>query len=296
VKSSSNSIIGFENFLIAEGDELNTIRSYLYDIQQLDKFISVKNISLTSITHDDLRDFIRSLFDMGLSAVSINRKISAIKSFYRYCVHEKTIQVNPATDLELLKIGRKLPQTLSIEEITKIIDAAHEKTALGLRDRACLELLYASGLRISELLNLRMIDLDMDSKLMRVIGKGNKQRLVPFGRQAAQAVEEYLHAGRPLLTKQRSLPYLIVNARGKRMSRMGFLKIMRKYRIKSGISKRVTPHMFRHSFATHLLEGGADLRVVQELLGHADISTTQIYTHIDREYLKEVHRLYHPRS
>jgi integrase/recombinase XerD len=296
VKSTSDSITGFENFLIAEGDELNTIRSYLYDIQQLEKYVIAKNISLISVTHGDLRNFIRSLFDMGLSAVSINRKISAMKAFYRYCIHEQLIKINPALDLELLKIGRKLPQTLSIEEISKIIDAAHEKTALGLRDRACLELLYASGLRVSELLNLTLIDVDMDSKLMRIIGKGNKQRLVPFGRQAAHALEDYLMTGRPLLTKQRSVPYLITNARGKKMSRMGFLKILRKYRIKSGITKRVTPHMFRHSFATHLLEGGADLRVVQELLGHADISTTQIYTHIDREYLKEVHRLYHPRS
>jgi integrase/recombinase XerD len=296
VKSTNNTIIGFENFLIAEGDELNTIRSYLYDIQQLGKFVDTLKISLISVTHGDLRNFIRSLFDMGLSAVSINRKISAMKAFYRYLVHERTIQVNPAADLELLKTGRKLPQTLSIEEISSIIDAADEKTALGLRDRACLELLYASGLRVSELLSLKLIDIDMDSKLMRIIGKGNKQRLVPFGKQAAHAVEEYLRAGRSLLTKQRSVPYLIVNARGKRMSRMGFLKIVRKYRIKSGIIKRVTPHMFRHSFATHLLEGGADLRVVQELLGHADISTTQIYTHIDREYLKEVHRQYHPRS
>jgi integrase/recombinase XerD len=296
VKSISNSITGFENFLIAEGDELNTIRSYVYDIQQLEKYAVAEKISLTSITHDTLRNFIRSLFDIGLSAVSINRKISAMKAFYRYCVHERIIQVNPATDLELLKIGRKLPQILSIEEISRIIDAAHEKTALGLRNRACLELLYASGVRVSELLNIKLIDLDIDSKLVRITGKGNKQRLVPFGKQAARAVEEYLHAGRSLLTKHRSVPYLIINARGRRMSRMGFLKIVRKYRIKSGITKRVTPHMFRHSFATHLLEGGADLRVVQELLGHADISTTQIYTHIDREYLKEVHRLYHPRS
>ncbi|KPJ74278.1 hypothetical protein AMJ52_01205 [candidate division TA06 bacterium DG_78] len=296
MKSTSDIIIGFENFLIAESDELNTIRSYLYDIHQLEKFVVAQKISLISVTHSDLRNFIRSLFDIGLSPVSINRKISGIKAFYRYLIHERTIQVNPAADLELLKVGRKLPQTLSIEEISKIIDAANEKNALGLRDRACLEFLYASGLRVSELLNLKLIDLDVDSGLMRIIGKGNKQRLVPFGKQAANAVEEYLRAGRSLLTKQRSVPYLIVNARGKRMSRMGFLKIVRKYRIKAGITKRVTPHMFRHSFATHLLEGGADLRVVQELLGHADISTTQIYTHIDREYLKEVHRLYHPRS
>ncbi|GAG54783.1 unnamed protein product, partial [marine sediment metagenome] len=271
MKSTSDIIIGFENFLIAEGDELNTIRSYLYDVQQLEKFFIVQKKSLISATHNDLRIFISSLFDMGLSAVSINRKISVIKGFYRYLLHDRRIDTDPAADLELLKVGRKLPQTLSVEEIGAIIDAADERAPLGLRNRACLELLYASGLRVSELLNLRLTDLDMDSRLLSIIGKGNKQRLVPFGKQAANAVEEYLRSGRPLIMKQRSAPYLIVNVRGKRMSRMGFLKIMRKYRIKAGIKKRVTPHTFRHSFATHLLEGGADLRVVQELLGHADI-------------------------
>jgi integrase/recombinase XerD len=296
VKPTSNTITGFENLLIAEGNELNTIRSYLYDVQQLEKFITDRKKSLVSVSHADLRDFIGFLFDIGLSALSINRKISAIKGLYRYLLFNKTIRSNPAVELELLKVGRKLPQTLSIEEIVAIIDAADEKNPLGLRNRACLELLYASGLRISELLNLNLTDLDIEAGLMSVIGKGNKQRLVPFGKKAAKAVNEYLSLGRALIAKQRSVPYLVLNARGKRMSRMGFLKILRKYCIKAGIKKRVTPHTFRHSFATHLLEGGADLRVVQELLGHTDISTTQIYTHIDREYLKEVHRLHHPRG
>jgi integrase/recombinase XerD len=236
------------------------------------------------------------MFDTGLSPTSINRKISSIKAFYRYLVFNKTINYSPASDLELLKVGRKLPLILSIDEVVAIIESADEKTPLGLRNRACLELLYAAGLRISELLGLKITDMDLDNDLLNVFGKGNKQRIVPFGKKAEKAIDEYMTFGRPLILKKRSSPFLVLNARGKFMSRMGFLKILRKYRIKAGIKKRVTPHMFRHSFATHLLEAGADLRTVQELLGHADISTTQIYTHVDREYLKEIYRSHHPRA
>lgn len=296
VKEASDIIKDFENFLISEGDELNTIRSYTYDLLQLENFLSIhKKTPITTTVHD-LRDFIHTMFDTGLSPRSINRKISSIKAFYRYLVFNKTINYSPASDLELLKVGRKLPLILSIGEVTSIIESADEKTPLGLRDRACLELLYAAGLRISELLSLTITDLDLDNDLVNVIGKGNKQRIVPFGKKAEKAIDEYISIGRPLIIKKRSSPFLILNARGKNMSRMGFLKILRKYRIKAGIKKRVTPHMFRHSFATHLLEAGADLRVVQELLGHVDISTTQIYTHIDREYLKEIYREHHPRA
>ncbi len=296
MKEISDVIKGFENFLISEGDELNTIRSYIYDIQQLENFVVTKKKALVNTTTTDLRAFIHALFDGGLSSTSINRKISSIKTFYRYLVYNKTTNSNPAFDMELLKVGRKLPLTLSIDEVSAIIESAYEKTTLELRDRACLELLYGSGLRISELLDLKVTDLDRNNSLINVIGKGNKQRIVPFGKKAATALDEYITVARPLITKGRSSPFLILNARCKRMSRMGFLKIFRKYRIKAGIKKKVTPHTFRHSFATHLLEAGADLRSVQELLGHADISTTQIYTHVDREYLKEIYREHHPRA
>ncbi|MCK4756089.1 site-specific tyrosine recombinase XerD [candidate division WOR-3 bacterium] len=296
MKEASDIIKDFENFLISEGDELNTIRSYTYDLLQLENFLSIRKKTPITTTVYDLRNFIHAMFDTGLSPRSINRKISSIKAFYRYLVFNKTINYSPASDLELLKVGRKLPLILSIGEVTSIIESADEKTPLGLRDRACLELLYAAGLRISELLSLTITDLDLDNDLVNVIGKGNKQRIVPFGKKAEKAIDEYISIGRPLIIKKRSSPFLILNARGKNMSRMGFLKILRKYRIKAGIKKRVTPHMFRHSFATHLLEAGADLRVVQELLGHVDISTTQIYTHIDREYLKEIYRVHHPRA
>jgi integrase/recombinase XerD len=289
-------IADFENYLISAGDELNTIRAYVYDIKQLEAFLLSRHKTLSSARTENLRSFIHALHDRGLNPTSINRKISSIKTLYRYCKQRNIVKQDPASDLELLKIGRRLPSTLSIDEVTAIIEAADDKTPLGLRDRACLELLYGSGLRISELLGLKLSDLDIQHGFISIIGKGNKQRIVPCGRKAARAVETYMTEGRPFLVRDKSSPILIVNARGKKMSRMGFLKVLPKYRIRAGIKKNVTPHMFRHSFATHLLEAGADLRSVQELLGHADISTTQIYTHIDREYLKEIYREHHPRA
>jgi integrase/recombinase XerD len=296
LKEISGVIKDFENFLLSEGDEFNTIQAYIYDITQLDKFLTTHNKRLIEAVTRDLRDFLHAIYDTGLLAVSVNRKISSIKAFYRFLLFTNKIETNPSGDLELMKVGRKLPVILSITEVTAIIESAEIKTPLGLRDRACLEILYGAGLRISELLGMKLTDLDMENRLLKVIGKGNKQRIVPIGGKAIRAIEDYLSNGRPLLMRDRSMSFLVLNVRGNKLSRMGFLKILRKYRINAGIKKRVTPHMFRHSFATHLLEAGADLRVVQELLGHADISTTQIYTHIDREYLKEVYREHHPRA
>jgi integrase/recombinase XerD len=289
-------LYSFQNHLIAEGDELATIRAYDYDLRQLNDYLKHVDRDLLSATVNDLRVFIHSLFDLGLSPVSINRKISSMKTFYRFLLLSKAIAANPALELELQKVRRRLPLVLSVDEVGMILESADELKPLGLRDRVCLELLYSSGLRISELLTLKISDVKLSEKIVSVVGKGDKQRFVPFGNRAKQAIEEYLNLGRPSLLKKRTSPLIILNARGNRLSRMGFCKILRKYIMKSGIKKRVTPHTFRHSFATHLLEGGADLRAVQELLGHADISTTQIYTHIDREYLKEVHRTYHPRA
>lgn len=296
MKEVSEVIKDFENFLISEGDELNTIQAYVYDIIQLDSFLTKQQKKLTKTITEDLRDFLHVMYDSGLEAVSINRKISSIKTFYRFLLFSRKIETNPAGDLELMKVGRKLPVTLSITEVSAIIESAEKKTPLGLRDRVCLEILYGAGLRISELLSMKLTDLDMENQFLKVIGKGNKQRIVPIGGKAVGAIEEYLINGRPALVRHRTVSFLILNVRGGKLSRMGFLKILRKYRIYAGIKKRVTPHMFRHSFATHLLEAGADLRAVQELLGHADISTTQIYTHIDREYLKEIYREHHPRA
>uniref|UniRef100_A0A7C4XMW3 Tyrosine recombinase XerC n=1 Tax=candidate division WOR-3 bacterium TaxID=2052148 RepID=A0A7C4XMW3_UNCW3 len=286
----------FENSLLARGQELNTIHSYLYDLKQLYLFLKERNKTFNSAAKDDLKDFIQKLFDLKLSPTSINRKISSMRAFYTFLDQNGEIATNPTTELEFLKAGRKLPNILTIDEVTRIIESADKKTPLGLRDRVCLELLYGAGLRISELLNLKLSDIRIDEGLISVIGKGHKERLVPFGKKALNAIEEYLKDGRPKILKKKTSQLLILNTQGRKLSRMGFLKILRTYRIKSGVNKRVTPHTFRHSFATHLLEAGADLRVVQELLGHSDISTTQIYTHIDREYLKEIHRQFHPRE
>jgi integrase/recombinase XerD len=294
--SARDILASFQNHLIAEGDELATVRAYDYDLKQFRIYLEQCGTDLLSATVQNIRGFIHSLFDLGLSPVSINRKISSIKTFYRFLLLSKTLTVNPAVEIELQKARRKLPLVLSVDEVGMILETADEGTPLGLRDRVCLELLYSSGLRISELLTLRISDLKLSENLISVIGKGNKQRIVPFGNRAKMAIENYLNLGRPVLLKNKSSSLLVLNARGNKLSRMGFGKILRKYRMKSGIKKQVTAHTFRHSFATHLLEGGADLRAVQELLGHADISTTQIYTHIDREYLKEVHKLYHPRA
>jgi integrase/recombinase XerD len=291
-----DTLSSFENFLLSEGNELNTIRSYQYDVRQFLKYCTEHDYEILRTTTAQLRAFVHALSDAGLHAASINRKISSIKAFYRFFVFTNKIAANPATDLELLKVGRTLPEVLSIEEVTALIEAADEGTPLGLRDRACMELLYAAGLRISELLGLKTPDIDMEHRFLSVIGKGNKQRIVPIGKKAAAALEHYLILARSVILKNRSSHFVVLNARGKQLSRMGFLKILKKYRIKAGITKRVTPHMFRHSFATHLLEAGADLRAVQELLGHADISTTQIYTHVDREYLKEIYKEHHPRA
>ncbi|MCX7995567.1 MAG: site-specific tyrosine recombinase XerD [candidate division WOR-3 bacterium] len=289
-------LTNFESFLISQGSEFNTIQSYLLDVKQLGLFLKRQTKELITARTEDLRQFIHSLFELGLNPSTINRKVSAIRSYYSYLCSAGKIDDNPAEELELLKVGRKLPLTLSIEEVNAIIESADEKTPAGLRDRVCLELLYGSGLRISELLNLKIGDIMLREELLSIIGKGNKKRFVPFGKKALRAIQEYLQNGRPQLMKKKKTNYFILNARGNKLSRMGFLKILRKYLIKSNIRKKITPHTFRHSFATHLLQAGADLRAVQELLGHADITTTQIYTHIDREYLKQVHREHHPRE
>ena len=212
--SENNILSSFENHLIAEGDELATIRAYSYDLKQLNTFLEQRKQSLISVSAGDLQDFVHKVFNMGLSPVSINRKISSIKAFYRFLLRTKEISANPAEALELLKTRHKLPMVLSIDEISAIVESASDKTPLGLRDRVCLELLYSSGLRISELLSMKLSDLKMSEDLLSIIGKGNKQRLVPFGKKAKRAINEYLNLGRSSILKTRSSPYFILNARG----------------------------------------------------------------------------------
>jgi integrase/recombinase XerD len=276
----------------------NTILSYSNDICSLFRFLEPFGISDPSeISYYKIASFFRSLNNLGLSSSSSARYYSSIKGFFKYLFINKYIKENPVEKLMPPKLSKNLPEVLSVSDIDCILSKPDTEDKLGLRDRAILELLYACGTRVSEMINLQLSDLFFKDEVIRVFGKGSKERLVPIGRSAVRWVSLYLKSSRPLLEKKmKSENYLFLNNRGSRLSRMGAWKIIDRYAKEAGIMKTVHPHTFRHSFATHLLEGGADLRAVQEMLGHADISTTQIYTHIDREYIKQVHKDCHPRG
>jgi integrase/recombinase XerD len=283
----------------------NTIESYKIDLKRYIKFLGDEKVSaLEEIKEDHITKLIGQLSALGLKATSIARNLSAIRSFHKFLVREGYTQSDPAGALESPKLWRKLPMVLDQHEMERLLDQSMEGAysskgkALSLhwRDKAILEFLYATGVRISELINIKRKNLLSEVGLVRVIGKGQKERVVPIGEKAIEAVEKYLSDLRPRIANQNSQDVLFLNRRGRRFSRMGVWKILKKYVNRAGIKKKVTPHTIRHSFATHLLEGGADLRAVQEMLGHADISTTQIYTHLDREYLKEIHKTFHPRE
>ncbi len=276
----------------------NTVSSYKNDISSFINFASEKNISDPSqITYLDLVDFFKELNKLGLSKTSAARYYSSLKGFFKYLFQNNYIKTNPVEKVETPKLSKNLPNVLSFNEIEKILNQPNTKDKFGLRDKAILELFYACGVRISELLNLKISDLFFSEEMIRVLGKGSKERLIPIGESAVNWITKYLQNSRPLLMKKlKSENYVFLNTRGTKLSRMGVWKIVDRYVHEAGIKKEVHPHTFRHSFATHLLEGGADLRAVQEMLGHSDISTTQIYTHIDREYIKQVHKDYHPRG
>ncbi|MCZ6703440.1 MAG: site-specific tyrosine recombinase XerD [Ignavibacteria bacterium] len=276
----------------------NTISSYKNDITSLLHYLSERGISDPSdITFSHLIEFFKTLSEVCLSNSTAARYFSSIKSFFKYLFEIKYIQENPIERLSSPKLAKSLPVVLTIEEIDSIITEPDAKNKLGLRDKALLELLYACGLRVSELINLKISDLFLKEEVIRVFGKGSKERIVPIGSSAITWIENYLLNSRPLLEKKsKSESILLLNNRATKLSRMGVWKIIDKHTKTAGIKKDVHPHTFRHSFATHLLEGGADLRAVQEMLGHADISTTQIYTHIDRDYIKQVHKDFHPRG
>jgi integrase/recombinase XerD len=296
----------FLNHLSLErGLSPNTIDSYRIDLKRYIKFLTEKKASsLEEIKEDYITSLIGQLPRLGLKATSITRNLTAIKSFHKFLAREGYTRSNPAGAIESPKLWRKLPTVLDQHEMERLIDQPEKEVhikkgttiRLVLRDKAILEFLYATGVRISELIGMTRKNLLLEVGLVRVIGKGQKERVIPIGEKAIEAMKEYLSNLRPQLANQNSRDVLFLNRRGGRLSRMGVWKILRKYVNRAGIKKKVSPHTIRHSFATHLLEGGADLRAVQEMLGHADISTTQIYTHLDREYLKEVHRTFHPRE
>jgi integrase/recombinase XerD len=275
-----------------------TLTSYKYDFAKYRSFLSSAGIdSAASVTEDNVSTFLKLLHRKSLSPRSISRTISAIKGFHRYLLGEEEAKDDPTQIIESPKREKNLPDVLSIAEVDEILKQPDTTEKLGIRNRAILETLYATGIRVSELVNLKQSDLRFNDGLILVFGKGSKERLVPIGRSAQHWIEEYKKKTRVYLAKAgKSHDALFLNVRGTKLTRDMILKLVEKYSIAAGIVKKVHPHTFRHSFATHLLEGGADLRAVQEMLGHADISTTQIYTHIDREYLKEVHRTFHPRG
>jgi integrase/recombinase XerD len=284
---------------LERGLSSNTIESYKRDLKRYIKYLqTLKRKSFDKIKTQDISKLILKLNKRGLSSSTISRNLSVIKSFHKYLIRENLALKNPAEGIESPRLWRKLPVVLNIEEIKKLLDQPDESDPLSVRDKAMLEVLYATGLRISELINLKRSSLLFEIGCVRILGKGNKERVVPIGEVAIDWVNRYLKDFRAELVnlKSKSGDFLFLNARGNRLTRMGAYKILRKYVNKAGIKKKVSPHTIRHSFATHLLEGGADLRAVQEMLGHADISTTQIYTQVDREYLKEVHRTFHPRE
>jgi len=288
----------FDDFLALEqGASVQTSHAYKLDIARFVTYVSVKGASSpTNVGVRMLREYVYHLKDLGLSAASIRRNVSAVRTYFKFLLGEGHVVRDPSERLETPKRWRTLPEVLGVEEVEKLLAAPSLDEPLAFRDRAMLELAYGAGLRVSEWISLSVRDVMLQDHLVRVFGKGAKERLVPIGRRAIAAIAVYLRELRPSLEKGEGKGILFLNARGQPLSRMGAWKILRKYVKQAGITKPVSPHTLRHSFATHLLEGGADLRAVQEMLGHVDISTTQIYTHVDREYLRTVHKQFHPRS
>ncbi len=289
----------FLNHLALEkGLSDNTLLSYRVDIDRYLNFLKQRNIrDVESIDTHIIQDYTELLEKLGLSASSVARNFSAIRTFHKYLVLENFTDKNPTELLETPRLERKLPDVLSIDEVITILETPDAETPPGVRDRAILETLYGAGLRVSELINLKLENVFFEEEVLRIIGKGNKERIVPVGSEALHWIKMYLGTTRPLVAKGlESRSQVFLNRFGKPFSRMGIYNVVRKYVDMTTIAKRVYPHIFRHSFATHLLENGADLRAVQEMLGHSDISTTQIYTHITRQYLKEAYKTYHPRG
>jgi integrase/recombinase XerD len=288
----------FHDFLSLEkGSARTTAEAYGHDLARFAAFARSKGASApTGVTSQMLREYVYQLKDLGLAPTSIRRNVSAVRTYYKFLMGEGQVVEDPSERLDTPKRWRTLPDVLTVAEVERLLAAPTLDEPLAFRDRAMLELAYGAGLRVSEWISISTKDAMLDEGLLRVFGKGSKERLVPIGRRAIAATAVYVRELRPRLERGGGRGALFLNARGAPLTRMGAWKILRKYVAKAGLTKRVTPHTLRHSFATHLLEGGADLRAVQEMLGHADIGTTQIYTHVDREYLRSVHKQYHPRG
>lgn len=282
---------------VEQGLSRNTIEAYLHDLERYIAWLGEQGVHAPDeVGRQHITRFLEELAGLELSRSSVSRNFSAIRSYHRFLFGEQAASSNPSDGIEIASWRRKLPDTLSVEEVVRIIEAPDIADTLGLRDRAMLEFAYASGTRVSELVTMPLRNVLLAERLVRILGKGSKERIVPLGSTAVEMTRAYLERSRPLLVGRTPCDTLFLNSRGRPLSRMGFWKILRKYVILAGVTKHTSPHTLRHSFATHLLEGGADIRVLQELLGHSNIATTEIYTHVDREYLKEVHRSFHPRA
>jgi integrase/recombinase XerD len=274
----------------------NTLQSYRYDLQRLARHQEQRGRDLPGASREDLLHFLATQVQQGRSPRSLSRYLSGFRQFYQWLMREGRIASDPSALIDSPKLGRGLPKALSEEEVVSLLEAPDVAKPLGLRDRTMLELMYATGLRVSELVGLGAANLNLNQGVLRVIGKGGKERLVPLGEEAISWIQQYLGDSRPALMKGAHCPLLFVTSRKAGMTRQAFWYAIRKHALTAGISKPVSPHMLRHSFATHLLNHGADLRVVQLLLGHSDLTTTQIYTHIAREGLKKLHAEHHPRG
>lgn len=297
----SEADILLDNFLnyiaVEKGLSRNTLEAYNRDLIRYIDFLEGKGFSPVKATPSQIVSFLSTLKERGLSVRSYTRCLVAIRGFYRFLMKGRYISSNPTSYIDLPRFFKKLPEVLGLEDVERLLDAPETKRTLGQRDKAMLEVLYATGLRVSELVSLKLRDLNLQAGYVTAFGKGSKERLIPIGDSAIHWVKRYLASARGRLLKARHSDYIFVTARGDRMTRQGFWEVIKRYAEKAGIDrKKVKPHIIRHSFATHLLERGADLRSVQTMLGHADISTTQIYTHIRREWLKAIHERHHPRG
>lgn len=288
----------FINYLAVErGLAQNTLESYGRDLRQFQSYLQTSQMDiLKDSNRSTILTYLNSLHNKGRAVSTISRNLAAIKSFYQYLVREKYLEKDPAANLESPKLEKKLPKILTVQEVEELLKQPDTILPAGLRDKAMLELLYATGIRVSELISLNISDINLDMGYIKCFGKGSKERIVPLGSIAARCVQDYVGRGRNKLVRTYEESALFVNHHGNRLTRQGFWKIIKKYAHEARIVKEITPHTLRHSFATHLLENGADLRSVQEMLGHADISTTQIYTHVTKNRLKEVYDKAHPRA
>ncbi len=281
---------------VERGLSKNSLAAYRRDLQRYLDFLSEKKGILSPLaSSQDILDYLEFLKDLGLAESSRARSIASLRSFHKFLVREGATDNNPTSNLKSFKLAKRLPKALSVADVLKLIEGVRGTAPLKLRDRAILEVLYATGVRVSELVSVKIVDIDFEAGYIRVLGKGSKERIIPIGTYALEAIENYINNGRRKLSKGERGGYLFLNLRGKPLTRQGCWKLIKTYAKEAGI-KEISPHALRHSFATNLLQAGADLRSVQEMLGHADISTTQIYTHVSREHLKEVYMMNHPRA